>query len=34
VQTIDELERRTNRGVAGLSDRVNRALNILREQQL
>ncbi|WP_158268849.1 hypothetical protein [Homoserinimonas hongtaonis] len=34
VQAIDELERRTNRGVAGLSDRVNRALQILREQQL
>lgn len=34
VQIIDELERRTNRGVAGLSDRVNRALSILREQQL
>lgn len=34
VQAIDELERRTNRGVAGLSDRVNRALHILREQQL
>ena len=34
VQAIDELERRTSRGVAGLSDRVNRALHILREQQL
>ncbi|MCW4386732.1 hypothetical protein OH146_13200 [Salinibacterium sp. SYSU T00001] len=34
VQAIEELERRTNRGVAGLSDRVNRALSILREQQL
>lgn len=34
VQSLDELERRTNRGVAGLSDRVNRALQILREQQL
>jgi hypothetical protein len=34
VKTLDELERRTGRGVAGLSDRVNRALQILREQQL
>ncbi|MEX1079424.1 MAG: hypothetical protein WED09_09990 [Homoserinimonas sp.] len=34
VKTLDELERRTSRGVAGLSDRVNRALQILREQQL
>ena len=34
LQAIDELARRTNRGVAGLSDRVNRALQILREQQL
>lgn len=34
VQSVDELERRTGRGVAGLSDRVNRALQILREQQL
>src|SRR5699024_8917428 len=32
VKTLDELERRTSRGVAGLSDRVNRALQILREQ--
>jgi hypothetical protein len=34
VRSLDELERRTSRGVAGLSDRVNRALQILREQQL
>lgn len=34
VQAIETLERRANRGVAGLSDRVNRALSILREQQL
>lgn len=34
VKTLDELERRTSRGVAGLSDRVNRALQILRDQQL
>lgn len=34
VRSLDELERRTGRGVAGLSDRVNRALQILREQQL
>ena len=34
VKTLAELERRTSRGVAGLSDRVNRALQILREQQL
>jgi hypothetical protein len=34
VEAIDEIDRRTNRGVAGLSDRVNRALSILREQQL
>lgn len=34
AKTLDELERRTSRGVAGLSDRVNRALQILREQQL
>ena len=34
VKTLDELERKTGRGVAGLSDRVNRALQILREQQL
>ena len=29
----DELERRASRGVPGLSDRVSRALRILREQQ-
>src|SRR5690554_4617553 len=34
VKTLDELDRRTSRGVAGLSDRVNRALQILRDQQL
>lgn len=34
LKALDELERRTGRGVAGLSDRVNRALQILREQQL
>ncbi|WP_403020080.1 hypothetical protein [Salinibacterium sp. GXW1014] len=34
VQAIEVLERRANRGVTGLSDRVNRALSILREQQL
>lgn len=34
IRTLDELERKTSRGVAGLSDRVNRALQILREQQL
>lgn len=34
TKALDELERRTGRGVAGLSDRVNRALQILREQQL
>ncbi|MCU1546014.1 MAG: hypothetical protein JWP30_1114 [Homoserinimonas sp.] len=33
LKALDELERRTGRGVAGLSDRVNRALQILREQQ-
>jgi hypothetical protein len=30
---LDELERRASRGVPGLSDRVSRALRILREQQ-
>lgn len=34
TRALDELERRTGRGVAGLSDRVNRALQILRDQQL
>lgn len=34
LRSLDELERRSGRGVAGLTDRVNRALQILREQQL
>ena len=33
VVELDELERRASRGVPGLSDRVSRALRILREQQ-
>jgi hypothetical protein len=33
VAELDELERRASRGVPGLSDRVSRALRILREQQ-
>ena len=33
AQDLQELERRAGRGIPGLSDRVSRALRILREQQ-